>query len=116
MGLGFVRFAPGARPLVIPAGARAGDLTLSPCTYTTESGDYAADCGTLIVAENPNTNTNPSARLIALPVTRIKATSAQPAEPIFELEGGPGLSNIEFSAGESLRTGTRHRPGWVPRP
>jgi len=34
--------------------------------------------------------------LIALPVTRIRAQSEQPAEPVFRLEGGPGKTNMKF--------------------
>jgi pimeloyl-ACP methyl ester carboxylesterase len=78
----------------VPAGAHAGDLTLKPCTYPTEAGAAAADCGTLVVPEN---RADPASRLIALPVTRIKATSPNPAEPIFYLEGGPGITNTKFS-------------------
>ena len=59
-----------------------------------ENGDYAADCGTLVVPEN---RADPQSRLIALPVTRIRARSAHPAEPIFRLEGGPGVTNMEFA-------------------
>ena len=72
----------------------AGDLILDPCTYSTEDGNYAADCGTLVVPEN---RADPNSRLIALPVTRIKARSNDPAEPIFRLEGGPGVTNMEFA-------------------
>ncbi len=93
LGLGYLRLAPGPAPLAVPPGAHAGDLTLQPCTYPTEAGDYAADCGTLVVPEH---HANPASRLIALPVTRIKATSPNPAEPIFYLEGGPGITNMEF--------------------
>ena len=32
---------------------------------------------------------DPTSRLIALPVTRIRAQSADPSEPIFSLEGVP---------------------------
>src|SRR5262245_7953830 len=92
-GLAYVRFAPGPTPVSVPPGAKAGDLTLKPCTYTTESGDRAAECGTLIVNEN---RANPASRLIALPITRIKATSAARTEPMFYFEGGPGLSNAAF--------------------
>ena len=72
----------------------AGDLILDPCTYSTEDGSYAAECGTLVVPEN---RADPQSRLIALPVTRIKARSEHPAEPIFRLEGGPGVTNMEFA-------------------
>jgi pimeloyl-ACP methyl ester carboxylesterase len=99
LGLGYLRFAPGAGAVSVPAGAHAGQLTLKPCSYATEDGSYAADCGTLVVPEN---RTNPHSRLIALPVTRIRARSAHPAEPIFWLTGGPGASNMKFSQASRL--------------
>src|SRR5688500_12195492 len=82
VGLASLRFAPGPEPLAVPAGARAGDLILRPGSYATENGSYDADVGTLVVPEN---RANPRSRLIALPFTRIKATSPTPAEPIFYL-------------------------------
>jgi pimeloyl-ACP methyl ester carboxylesterase len=93
-GLTYLRFAPEPEPVSVPAGAEAGDLILEPCEYATESGTYAADCGTLVVPEN---RADPQSRLIALPVTRIRARSDHPAEPIFALWGGPGLTNMEWS-------------------
>ena len=97
--------AGGARPRVpsirardasvsVPQGAQAGDLSLESCTYATDDGSYAADCGTLVVPEN---RADPHSRLIALPVTRVKARSDHPAEPVFRLEGGPGKTNMQFS-------------------
>jgi pimeloyl-ACP methyl ester carboxylesterase len=79
----------------VPAGAKAGDLSLYDCTYPTEAGDLPADCGTLVVAENAS---NPGSRLIALPIVRVRARSGQPGEqePIFRLQGGPGISNMPF--------------------
>jgi pimeloyl-ACP methyl ester carboxylesterase len=91
-GLAYLRFSPDD-PVSVPSGAKAGDLTLEPCTYATEDGDYPAECGTLVVPEN---RTDPGSRLIALPVTRIRARSANPAEPIFALFGGPGLTNMDW--------------------
>ena len=92
------RLPPRSRPsddaVSVPTGAQAGDLILESCDYATEDGSYAADCGTLVVPEN---RADPDSRLIALPVTRIKARSNDPAEPIFRLQGGPGLTNMEFS-------------------
>jgi pimeloyl-ACP methyl ester carboxylesterase len=35
--------------------------------------------------------------LIELPVIRIHAVNKNPAEPIFRLEGGPGLTNVKFN-------------------
>lgn len=79
-------------PLTVPAGAQAGDLAdLEPCSFEKGGEDYAAECGTLIVPEN---RSDPNSRLIALPVTRIKAVSAAPAEPIFWFQGGPGQPNV----------------------
>ncbi len=93
LGLGYLRFAPGDT-VSVPKGAHAGQLTLHDCTYGTEQGSYAADCGTLVVPEN---RADPQSRLIAVPVTRIRARSAHPAEPIFRLEGGPGRTNMSFA-------------------
>ena len=92
-GLAYLRFAPDDR-VSVPKGAQAGDLVLEPCTYATEDGGYDADCGTLVVSENP---ADPQSRLIALPVTRIRALSQHPKEPVFRLEGGPGITNMQFS-------------------
>ena len=93
LGLAYLRFAPDAGPVSVPKGAHAGDLILESCTYATEDGGYEADCGTLVVPEN---RADPKSRLIALPVTRIHARSDHPAEPIFRLEGGPGITNTQF--------------------
>ena len=79
-------------PVSVPSGALAGDLILEPCTYSTEKGDYAADCGTLVV---PESRADPDSRLTALPVTRISPLE-HPAEPIFRLQAAL-ISNMEFS-------------------
>ena len=79
-GLAYLRFAPDADQVSVPAGAKAGDLILEHCNYATESGSYGADCGTLVVPEN---RANPKSRLIALPVTRIHARSAKPPSRSF---------------------------------
>jgi pimeloyl-ACP methyl ester carboxylesterase len=91
--LGLLRFLPGEDVLAVPAGAQLGDLDLEPCSYETEDGSHDADCGTLVVRENV---ADPQSRLIALPVVRIRAQSENPAEPIFPLEGGPGITNTAF--------------------
>ena len=93
LGLGYLHFAGGSKSVSVPAGAHAGQLTLKSCNYTTENGTSAADCGTLVVPENRH---DPNSRLIALPVTRIRAHSAHPGVPIFRLQGGPGITNMEF--------------------
>jgi pimeloyl-ACP methyl ester carboxylesterase len=94
LALAYLRLGRGSDPVSVPNGAVAGDLILDPCTYSTENGSYAADCGTLVVPEN---RADRNSRLIALPVTRIRARSDSAGEPIFRLQGGPGLTNMEFS-------------------
>ena len=92
-GLAYLRFAPESSSVSVRDGAKAGDLVLEPCEYPTENGNYAAECGTLVVPEKRD---DPQSRLIALPITRILAKSNHPREPIFVLQGGPGLSNMTF--------------------
>jgi pimeloyl-ACP methyl ester carboxylesterase len=94
LGLAYLKLGAADDPVSVPPGAIAGDVILDPCTYSTEKGSYAADCGTLVVPEN---RADPESRLIALPVTRVHARSANPGAPIFRLQGGPGLTNMEFS-------------------
>src|SRR4030095_5003360 len=93
-GLAYLRFSSESEPVSVPAGAQAGDLILHRCHYGTEDASYAADCGTLVVPENRH---QPGSRLIALPVTRIRAGSAEPGVPIFRLQGGPGITNMNFA-------------------
>jgi pimeloyl-ACP methyl ester carboxylesterase len=93
LGLAYLHFSGGDDAVSVPSGAQAGQLKLHSCHYTTESGSYRADCGTLVV---PESRQKAHSRLIALPVTRIRARSAQPGVPIFRLEGGPGLTNMKF--------------------
>jgi pimeloyl-ACP methyl ester carboxylesterase len=92
-GLAYLHFSKEGE-VSVPDGAHAGQLTLHSCQYGTDDGDYAADCGTLVVPEN---RASADSRLIALPVTRIRARSKHPLEPIFRLEGGPGISNMKFT-------------------
>jgi pimeloyl-ACP methyl ester carboxylesterase len=99
LGLGYLRFAPKDGSVSVPVGAKAGDLSMHPCTYETEAGPLPADCGTLVVPENREV---PASRLIALPVTRIHARSDDPAEPIFPLWGGPGITNMDWSQASRL--------------
>src|SRR5437763_16014029 len=94
LGLAYLHFSGGTDPVSVPSGAHAGQLKLHSCHYATESGSYAADCGTLVVPESRH---KAHSRLIALPVTRIRARSAHPGAPIFRLEGGPGLTNMDFA-------------------
>ncbi|MDX6475774.1 MAG: hypothetical protein QOH95_1285 [Gaiellaceae bacterium] len=93
LGLAYLHVSAGDASVSVPKGAHAGQLTLHPCRYATEDGSYAADCGTLVVPENRH---DAHSRLIALPVTRIGARSANRGAPIFRLEGGPGITNMDF--------------------
>src|SRR5215218_897955 len=99
LGLGYLHFAGGAESVSVPSDAHAGQLTLKSCSYKTEQGAYRADCGTLVVPEN---RANPHSRLIALPVTRIRALSAHRGTPVFRLQGGPGVTNMKFSKGSRV--------------
>ena len=85
----------------MPAGAVDGDLILSPCEVYHPGDDksYPGDCGTLVVSENRRAA---NARLIALPISRIRATGENPLEPIFWLEGGPGHANEAIYASDGL--------------
>jgi len=93
LGLAYIHFGTGSDPVSVPSGAKAGQLDLHSCGYATNDGSYAADCGTLVVPENRH---NASTRLIALPITRIRALSANPGVPVFRLQGGPGITNMTF--------------------
>lgn len=90
-------------PITVPAGAKSGDLLgLQACEYKTKTSTYQAECGTLVVPENRQ---KPDARLIALPVKRIRSSSGTPGEPIFYLAGGPGQSNMGFNPRDALLAG-----------
>ena len=93
IGLAYLRFAPESASVSVPDGAQPGDLILKASSYTTESGSYPAEIGTLLVPEN---RANPRSRLIALRVIRLRARSLTSTEPVFVLQGGPGFSNMKF--------------------
>jgi uncharacterized membrane protein YdfJ with MMPL/SSD domain/pimeloyl-ACP methyl ester carboxylesterase len=99
LGLAYVKASSGGSKVSVPAGAKAGQLSLHPCHYGTEQGSYAADCGTLVVPEN---RAEPGSRLIGVKVIRIKARSAHPGAPIFRLQGGPGVTNMKFAKASRL--------------
>jgi pimeloyl-ACP methyl ester carboxylesterase len=103
LGLAYLHFGTGSEPVSVPSGAKAGQLDLHSCQYATNDGSYAADCGTLVVPENRH---NARTRLIALPVTRIRALSAKPGVPVFRLQGGPGITNMDFP--DASRFTARH--------
>src|ERR1700752_1277375 len=93
LALGYLHFAGTSTAISVPAGAHAGQLALKNCTYNTEKGTYAADCGTLVVPEN---RADPHSRLIALPGIRIRAPPRPPGAPLFRLQGAPGITNMVF--------------------
>ena len=93
-GLWYIGYASRGDSVVVHPGAEAGDLSLEPCDYETEDGVYAADCGVLVV---PERTADSGSRLIALPIVRVRSTSSNPSEPVFYLEGGPGITNVDFS-------------------
>ena len=72
---------------------KTNNFNLTPCTVQIKDTPYQADCGTLTVPEDRN---NPNSKTITIPVTRIRATGNAPANPIFHLTGGPGMSNMDF--------------------
>lgn len=51
-----------------------------------------AQCATLTVPEN---RMAPQARVLTLPIVKFSALDADPAEPVFVLNGGPGEPNLE---------------------
>lgn len=85
--------------IIVPEGSKAGNITLEPCEFKTKSGNFSADCGTIIVQESSD---KADSRLIALPVIRVHATREDPAEPVFFLSGGPGQSNMNFKPPDEL--------------
>ncbi len=94
LGLAYVKSSSGGDKVTVPSGAKAGQLTLHPCHYGTDAGSYAADCGTLVVPENRH---DQHSRLIALRITRIRALAAHPGAAVFRLQGGPGVTNMQFA-------------------
>ncbi len=123
LGLAYLNVASGRSAVSVPAGAKAGQLTLHPCHYGTEQGSYAADCGTLVVPEN---RVDPKSRLIALPVTRIKARSvhrarlssvsrAAPASPTCSSRRRAGSSGTTTSSSSAIGASTGRSASTAPR-
>ena len=99
VGLAYLHFTGDSASVSVPSGAHAGQLALQHCSYANEP----ADCGTLVVPENRH---DPHSRLIALPITRLRAHASKPDAPIFRLQGGPGLTNMDFP--DAKRFTARH--------
>jgi len=84
----------------IPEDAQAGELFWGSCKdYQTEQREYVVDCASLVVPEN---HSNSVSKLISIPIKRIHSYAASPAEPIFFLEGGPGLTNMNYQPPTAL--------------
>jgi len=73
------------------ARAKIGELVKKEGVFKYEDKQYRTDFATLTVPEN---RTEAQSRLIHLPVVRLYSESKNPAEPVFFLKGGPGVSNI----------------------
>lgn len=75
-------------------------VLLKPCPGFMETGKpplvYGAECGSLLVKENP---ADPASKELALEILRLPAISpaAQP-DPLFLIQGGPGGSSIEMAS------------------
>jgi len=73
---------------------------LKPCPSFAETGKpalvYGAECGTLLVKENP---ADAQSREISLQILRLPAISPAPKQdPLFLIQGGPGGSSIDMAA------------------
>ena len=113
LGLGYLHFAGSSTAVSVPAGAHAGQLTtLKSCTYNTEKGPYAADCGTLVVPENRHDR---NSRLIALPVIVIHADSAHPGDPDLPPPRRPRHHQYGVPGREPLHRQARRRARRLPR-
>ncbi len=72
---------------------------LKPCPSFSETGKpalvYGAECGELLVKENP---ADISSREISLNILRLPAISPAPKEdPLFLIQGGPGGSSVDMA-------------------
>jgi len=89
--------------------AAATPLTLTPCEleHPLRLATVAADCGVLLVPENPG---EPAGRSIALRVARVPAISRRKRpDPLFVLAGGPGQAAGDFYAAVSGAFARIHR-------
>ncbi len=77
----------------IPAGSKPGEHAMESGERKIDGKSDRVDEGSLIVTENPD---DPHSRKIALPLVRIRSSNPKPAEPVFWLGGGPGMSNMGY--------------------
>src|SRR5512143_2526839 len=76
-----------------PAATLPLNLPLKRGTIKIEGRTFAVERGVLRVPEN---RSKVAAREIEIPIVRYCSRSAQPADPIFWFDGGPGMSNLSF--------------------
>ncbi len=96
LGLAAAACGAAAAPAAPAAAGAVAPLVLSPCEleHPLELTLVPAECGTLLVAENPE---NPAGRRIALYVVRVPAISRRKrADPLIVLAGGPGQAATAF--------------------
>lgn len=82
-----------------PGSARAGDLTLQPYLFSTNtiytpatnSVRVPAELGRLLV---PEKRSDPQSNLIEIAFVRFRGTASEPGPPLFYLAGGPGGEGI----------------------
>jgi pimeloyl-ACP methyl ester carboxylesterase len=77
----------------------AKNSILKPCPGFTETGYPplvdGAECGELLVSENPD---DPQSQKISLNILRLPAISPAPEkDPVFLIQGGPGGSSVEMA-------------------
>lgn len=77
--------------ITVPLDAQAGSIYLEPDIYKVNEKEYASHSGVIVV---PEVRSDSDSRLIELPFIQIHATGNSVTEPIFYLNGGPGISNI----------------------
>ncbi len=71
----------------------ASKVPLETRSFNTRKANYRADYSTLVVPEHRGSTT---ARSISLPLIRIRSPHPHPAQPVFWLAGGPGMSNLSY--------------------
>jgi pimeloyl-ACP methyl ester carboxylesterase len=81
------------------AAERPAPLVLEPCRveHPSKLTAFAAECGTLVVPENP---ARPEGRRIGLHVARVPAVNRRKLpDPLFVIAGGPGMAATDFYSG-----------------
>jgi pimeloyl-ACP methyl ester carboxylesterase len=76
-----------------PAATLPLAVPLKRSTIKIDGHTFAVERGLLRVPEN---RSKAAAREIEIPIVCYRSSSAQPVEPIFWLDGGPGMSNLSF--------------------